>query len=301
MKPTLLVLAAGMGSRYGGLKQIDAVGPNGEAIIDYSIFDAIRAGFGKLVFVIRHDIEQAFKDAIGSKFSGRIPVEYAFQELDMLPAGFTVPAERKKPWGTAHAVLVTADVIREPFAVINADDFYGRNSYENLGQHLQSAKPAAADYSMVGFTLRKTLSEHGSVSRGICQTDGNSLLKSIVEITKIEKAGNGARYLGEDAKESILTGDEPVSMNMFGFTPLVFDQLRQEFSQFLKQKGADPKSEFFIPTPINQLIQSGQARMRVLPTTSNWFGITYREDKPAVVENIRRAIDAGEYPEKLWS
>lgn len=301
MKPTLLVLAAGMGSRYGGLKQIDAVGPNGEAIIDYSIYDALRAGFGKLVFVIRRDIETAFKEAVGSKFAQRLPVDYAFQELEMLPPGFSVPPTRQKPWGTAHAVLVSEPVIQEPFAVINADDFYGAASYRVLADYLrQSRDGEVAEYSMVGFTLRNTLSDHGSVSRGICETDGAGYLTAMVERTKIEKAGRGARFLDEQGREQTLSGDEPVSMNMFGFTPSVFGHLREEFARFLEQKGREEKSEFFIPTPVNNLIKAGRARMKVLPSQSAWFGITYREDKPAVVASIQRLIEAGEYPAQLW-
>lgn len=302
MKPTLLVLAAGMGSRYGGLKQIDAVGPNGEAIIDYSIYDALRAGFGKLVFVIRREIEAAFKEAVGSKFSSRIPVHYAFQELDMLPPGFSVPPTRQKPWGTAHAVLVCEQAIQEPFAVINADDFYGASSYRVLADYLRASQDGAvAEYSMVGFTLRKTLSDHGSVSRGICETDPDGFLTAMVERTKIEKDGRGAKFVDETGQAQPLSGDEPVSMNMFGFTPSVFGHLRAEFIRFLEQKGREEKSEFFIPTPVNNLIKAGRARMKVLPSQSTWFGITYREDKPAVVANIQRLVDAGEYPARLWS
>jgi UTP-glucose-1-phosphate uridylyltransferase len=303
MTPTLLVLAAGMGSRYGGLKQIDAVGAHGEAIIDFSIYDAIRAGFGKVVFVIRRDIEADFKKAIGSKFSSRLPVEYAYQELDMLPPGFTLPPARKKPWGTSHAIMAASGVIREPFAVINADDFYGAASFKTLADYLKQSRDTAtvADYSMVGFILRNTLSEHGTVSRAICERDAASFLTNIVERTKIEKAGNAARFLDEAGQAHPLTGDELVSMNMFGFTPSAFELLQAEFVKFLTTRINDEKAEFFIPTPMNALIKAGRARMKVLASTSAWFGITYREDKPTVVASIARLVQQGVYPEKLWT
>ena len=227
-KPTLLILAAGMGSRYGGLKQIDPVGPAGETIIDYSIYDALRAGFGKLVFVIRHDFEQAFKDTVGARFEKRVPVEYVYQELDKLPPGFSVPAGRTKPWGTTHAILQAENAIREPFAAINADDFYGRQAYQVLARHLTSG---TTDYAMVGFILRNTLSEFGSVARGVSRVDGNNYLTSIVEMLKIEPDGGGAKDTGADGKIIKLTGDEAVSMNFWGFTPAVFGQLRSQFTE----------------------------------------------------------------------
>lgn len=303
MKPTLLVLAAGMGSRYGGLKQIDAVGPHGEAIIDYSIYDAIRAGFGRVVFVIRHDIEQEFKQAIGARFHQQVPVDYAFQELDQVPAGFTVPPQRKKPWGTAHAVLAARQQVDTPFAVINADDFYGADSYRALAHYLQNLRetPPVAESVMIGFTLRNTLSEHGAVSRALCETDSTGWLQSIVERTKIEKSGTAARYLDDTGQPHPLRGDELVSMNMFGFTPTIFGLLAAEFDKFLAARGTDEKAEFFIPTPVNALIREHRLRMRVLPSTSQWFGITYREDKPAVMDSIRHLIQQGVYPQKLWS
>ncbi len=302
MNPTLLVLAAGMGSRYGGLKQVDAVGPSGEAIIDYCVYDALRAGFGKLVFVIRRDIERAFRDAIGDRFERRAPVEYAFQELDMLPPGFAVPPARQKPWGTAHAILVSAGQINEPFAVINADDFYGADSFRVLAKYLRTAQDGnVAPYSLVGYTLRNTLSDHGAVSRGVCRADAQGYLQGVVERTKIERDGTGARYVGDDGQFHRLTGDEPVSMNMWGFTPSVFDHFRAEFEKFLRTRGPEPKSEFFIPTPVNDLITAGQARVKVLPTNSTWFGITYREDKPAVEHSLRQLVAQGDYPKKLWA
>ena len=292
-KPTLLVLAAGMGSRYGGLKQIDPVGPAGETIIDYSIYDAMRAGFGKVVFVIRKDIEQQFREIVGSKFEKRLPVEYAFQELNKIPAPFTIPSGRTKPWGTGHAILMAENLISEPFAMINADDFYGADSFRVLGDEL---KRGGYDYSMVGFTLRKTLSEHGTVARGVCQVDSAGHLKQIVEMLKIEKAGNGARQ-----GDVTLTGDEPVSMNFWGFTPTLFGHLRVELEKFLQAHGKEEKSELLIPTIVNTLVNDGRATCRVLRTTSSWFGVTYREDRPLVIEGVRKLIAAGEYPEKLWS
>jgi UTP-glucose-1-phosphate uridylyltransferase len=298
MKPTLLVLAAGMGSRYGGLKQIDPVGPAGETIIDYSIYDALRAGFGKLVFVIRKDIEAPFKEIIGARFANRIPVEYAYQELDKLPAGFAVPPGRTKPWGTTHAILVAEAVINEPFAAINADDFYGADSFQVLAQQLQSG---TTDYSMVGFVLRNTLSEFGSVARGVCEVDAANYLKSIIELTKIEKDGSAAKSISPDGSVSQLTGEEPVSMNMWGFTPAVFPHLRREFTEFLNQYGQAEKSECYIPMVVGDLVRNGHARCRVLRSNASWFGVTYREDRPRVVASIRELIAQGLYPEKLWS
>jgi UTP-glucose-1-phosphate uridylyltransferase len=296
-KPTLLILAAGMGSRYGGLKQIDPVGPNGETIIDYSIYDALRAGFGKLVFVIRHDFEKAFKEIVGARFEKRVPVEYVYQELDKLPPGFSVPAGRTKPWGTTHAILLAEDAIREPFAAINADDFYGREAYQVLARHLTSGTP---DYAMVGFVLRNTLSDHGTVARGVSRVDGNDYLTSIVEMLKIEPDGNGAKDTGADGRITKLTGDEAVSMNFWGFTPTVFGQLRDHFTAFLKKSGQEQKSECYIPATVGELVTAGQAKVKVLRTNDSWFGVTYREDRPRVVESIRKLIARGVYPEKLW-
>lgn len=297
-KPTLLVLAAGMGSRYGGLKQIDPVGPAGETIIDYSIFDAMRAGFGKLVFVIRHDIEQQFREVVGSRFEKRIPVEYVFQELDKLPAGFSVPAGRTKPWGTTHAILMAEDVVGEPFAAINADDFYGRSAYTVLAKHLTSGSP---DYAMVGFVLKNTLSENGTVARGVSKTDASGNLTSIVEMMKIERDGNGAKNTEPDGKVTKLAGDEPVSMNFWGFTPALFPQIKTAFENFLKKSGSEQKSECYIPMTVGELVTNGQAKVKVLRSPDSWFGVTYREDRPTVVESIRKLIAKGEYPEKLWT
>ena len=296
-KPTLLVLAAGMGSRYGGLKQIDPVGPAGETIIDYSIYDAMRAGFGKLVFVIRHDIEKQFREIVGARFEKRIEVEYAFQELSKLPAGFSVPEGRTKPWGTTHAILMAESVVKEPFAAINADDFYGQRAYKVLAEHLTTG---TSDYAMVGFTLKNTLSDHGSVARGISQTDASQYLTSIVEMLKIERDGTGAKNTDADGKVTQLTGDEAVSMNFWGFTPALFPQIKVAFENFLKKSGRELKSECYIPMTVGELVTARQAKVKVLRSPDSWFGVTYREDRPQVVESIRQLIAKGDYPEKLW-
>ena len=297
MKPTLLVLAAGMGSRYGGLKQIDAVGPNGETIIDYSIFDAVRAGFGKLVFVIRKDIEAQFREVVGARFEKHVAVEYVFQELDRLPPGFSVPAGRTKPWGTTHAILMAADTIREPFAAINADDFYGAQAYRLLAEHLQSG---STDAAMVGFTLRNTLSDFGSVARGICRVDDDDYLQTVAELTKIERDGAGAKNTDANGQVTKLGGYEPVSMNFWGFMPTVFGQLQTRFEEFLKLNGDNLKSECYIPLSVGELVAGGQLRVKVLRTDDEWFGVTYREDRPHVVESIGKLIAAGNYRAKLW-
>ena len=295
--PTLLVLAAGMGSRYGGLKQIEPVGPSGEAILDYSVYDALRAGFGKLVFVIRKDIEQAFKEFVGARFEKHIPVEYAYQELEKIPNGFEVPAGRTKPWGTTQAVLMTEGMINEPFAMINADDFYGAESYRVLAEHLKSG---SADYAMVGFVLRNTLSDFGTVARGVCQVNDAGYLTGIREMTAIARDGDNAKDTDGDGKITTLTGDEPVSMNYWGFTPKVHGQLREYFVRFLQQNGSDLKKECYIPNTVNEIILAGQGKVKVLKSNDPWFGVTYREDHSHVVENIRRLVKEGKYPEKLW-
>jgi dTDP-glucose pyrophosphorylase len=296
--PTLLVLAAGMGSRYGGLKQIDPVGPSGETIIDYSIYDALRAGFGKLVFVLRKQIEQPFKETVGARFEKHAPVEYVFQELDKLPAGFAVPAGRTKPWGTTQAILMAADAIHEPFAAINADDFYGAESYRLLAAHLQ---PGVEDYAMVGFTLRNTLSEFGSVARGVCRVNASDYLESVVELTSIAQDGAQVKNTDAEGRVTVLDGNEPVSMNMWGFTPRIFGQLRTRFETFLRQHGADLKRECYIPSTVNELVADGEARVKVLRTGDAWFGVTYREDHPRVAESIRRLVREGAYPGNLWA
>lgn len=299
MKPTLLVLAAGMGSRYGALKQMDGVGPNNESILDYSIYDAKRAGFGKVVFVIRIDFAEAFEKVNNSERYG-LPVEYVYQSLDALPQGYTVPEGRVKPWGTNHAVLMAADVIREPFAVINADDFYGKEAYEVMAKYLCECEGKKGAYSMVAYKLRNTLSDYGTVSRGICTEDDDHFLKSIVERTAIAKTDDGAEYSDESGSHSLCL-DTLVSMNFFGFTPDYFEHSRQGFVNFLDGEAqSNLKAEFFIPLMVNNLIQSGEAQLRVLSSDASWFGVTYKEDKPFVMQKIRELIDKGVYQEKLW-
>lgn len=297
VSPTLLVLAAGMGSRYGGLKQLEPVGPDGETIIDYSIFDARRAGFEKIVFVIRRDIEEPFKRAIGARFEKRIAVEYVFQDVGKLLPGFSPPNGRTKPWGTTHAILMAANAIREPFGVINADDFYGAGSYRVLAEHLQSGTP---DYGMVGFVLRNTLSEFGTVARGVCHVSDDGYLKDITELTAIEREGLRITNVDSVGQETLLSGDEVVSMNMWGFGPQIFSQLYEQFEQFLKRYGNDVNAECYIPSTVNTLILEGQARVKVLRSGDSWFGVTYREDHPRVVESITRLTEAGIYPRQLW-
>lgn len=298
IKPTLVVLAAGIGSRYGGLKQIDPVGPGGETIIDYSVYDALRAGFGRLVFVIRRDIEAAFRETIGSRFESRLPVEYVFQELTKLPTGFLPPPGRTKPWGTGHAVLMAEEVVREPFGVINGDDFYGRHSFELLAGHLNSGSP---DLVLVGFTLKNTLSEFGSVARGVCQTGPGDYLVSVTERTNIDRDSQGVRYTDASGQIHRLTGEEIVSLNTWGFPPSIFPELGAEFVAFLKSQGTEPKSEFYVPSAVSNLISTGRARLKVLRTPDSWFGVTYREDRPRVMQCIRQLVTQGEYPHRLWS
>jgi len=295
--PTLVVLAAGMGSRYGGLKQIEPVGPSGEKIVDYSIYDAMRAGFTKVVFVIRKQIEHQFRLVVGKRFEKHIAVDYVFQELDKLPPDFSVPPGRTKPWGTTHAILMAADMVREPFAVINADDFYGADGYRMMAQHLRSG---VANYAMVGYTLRNTLSEFGSVARGVCQGSGEVFLAGVVELTHIERDGQTVRNTDPSGKVTMLTGDEVVSMNFWGFTPQVFGQLEEEFRRFLGQNGSDLKSECYIPSTVNSLVHSGVAQVKVLRTGDAWFGVTYREDHLRVVASVQDLIRDGLYPERLW-
>lgn len=297
MKPALLVLAAGMGSRYGGLKQIEPIGPGGETIIDYSVFDALRAGFGKLVFVIRRDIERPFREIIGARFESKLPVEYVYQELHSLPSGFSAPATRQKPWGTGHAVLAGRSAVQEPFAVINGDDFYGRSSFALLAEHLQSH---STDLAMVGFVLKNTLSEFGAVARGVCRTTPDGYLDTVTEITGIERKNGIIQHPDAAGQGHPLTGEEIVSLNTWGFQPSVFGQFEEEFRAFLAESADNPKAEFYIPSAVNNLLRKGAARLRVLRTPDSWFGVTYREDRPRVVESIRRLVAQGEYPERLW-
>lgn len=300
MKPSLVVMAAGIGSRYGGLKQIDPVGPNGEILLDYSVFDAARAGFGKIIFIIRKDIEADFKSVVTSHFKGKIPVEYVFQNINDIPSGFAIPSDRVKPWGTGHAVLACKNVVKEPFAVINADDFYGGKSYAIIFNELEKTNPESNNYCMVGFELSKTLSEHGHVARGICETGPEGKLVSIVERLKIEKTATGAKFEDEQGQWRELSGKETASMNMFGFTPSLFNYLENGFPAFLKAAEGNPKAEYLLPTIVGELLSDNRASMKVLDSPERWFGVTYREDKPVVVENIRKLIAEGVYPEKLW-
>ena len=302
MDITLLVLAAGMGSRYGGLKQLDQVGPNGESIIDYSVFDAIRAGFTKIVFVIRKDIEEVFKKHVGSRYTDKIKVEYAFQQIDDLPEGFSVPEGRTKPWGTGQALLAAKGIINEPLAVINADDFYGKAAFKFTAELLKKVKDnTVAEFCMCGFDLCKTLSDFGSVSRGICSINEKGYLTDVTELTKIEKQCDGSvvnNAEGEVIRE--LTGNEIVSMNMWGFTPVIFEHLEKMFSVFLTNQGQEMKSEFFLPFAVDELIKSAKATVKVLNSHDNWFGVTYSEDKQIVVNNIQELIKDGVYPKKLF-
>lgn len=303
MKPTLVVLAAGMGSRYGSLKQMDGVGPNNEAIIDYSIYDAIQAGFGKVVFVIRHSFEQEFREVFSKEhFGGKIDVEFVFQELDYLPEGFTVPEGRIKPWGTCHAVMMAAPVVDGPFAVINADDFYGREAYITLAEYLRQVEGTQGNYSMVGYNLRNTLSDYGTVSRGECSVDENDNLVSIVERTAIERGTDGiVRYKDENGEHPI-DENTTVSMNLFGFTPDFFSKTEELFKEFLSNPAnmSNLKSEFFIPLCVNTLINQKRVSLKVLTSEAKWFGVTYKEDKPEVVSKISKLIADGIYPSKLW-
>jgi hypothetical protein len=302
MKPTLLVLAAGMGSRYGGLKQMDPMGPSGETVLDYSVFDAIRAGFGKVVFIIREDFAEAFKSSVGARFAGKIEVDYAFQKLDDLPEGFSIPEGRTKPWGTAHAVRAARHVVTGPFAVINADDFYGSDAYQVIARWFASDTGAAGKdhYCMVGYPLKNTLSEHGSVNRGICQTDPHGLLTDVEEVVDIARNEDGiVRGTALDGSRRDIADICPVSMNFWGFTVEYFAQLEEHFTAFLKEKGGEQKSECYIPTVVDDFIRQGRADCRVLDTTSSWFGVTYPDDKPHVVESIAKLVAAGDYPSPL--
>ena len=302
MKPTLFVLAAGMGSRYGGLKQLDGLGPNGETIMDYSIYDAIRSGFGKVVFVIRKDFENDFREKILSKYENHIPVELVFQSINDVPEGVKVPAERVKPWGTNHAVLMGKGVIKEPFATINADDFYGRESFEVLAKELSSlAEGSKNQYCMVGYRVGNTLSESGTVSRGICETNEEGLLTSVVERTQIGwNADHKVYYVDENGADQVISENTPVSMNMWGFTPEYFDYSEEYFINFAKSNEGNLKAEFYIPLLVNDLVNSGTAKLKVLDTPAKWFGVTYAADRQGVVDKIAALVAAGEYPEKLF-
>ncbi|HVZ85919.1 MAG TPA: nucleotidyltransferase [Polyangia bacterium] len=308
MKPTLLILAAGMGSRYAGLKQIDRFGPGGETIMDYSVHDALAAGFGRVVFVIRRDFEAAFRAAIGGKYERRIAVDYVFQQLDDLPAGFSVPAGRTKPWGTTHAIWCARGAVAEPFVAINADDYYGKRPFRALAEYLDRTvvEGAAPEYCMAGYPVLGTLSDHAAVTRAICEVDKQGFLRALVERAKVERArveeiGGGARYLDETGRPHDLTGEEVVSMNFWGFTPAVFEQLERHLVQFLEtNRGGPVNAECLIPVVVGDLVREKAARVRVLPISDRWFGVTHAEDKPVVMSTIRDMVARGEYPSPLW-
>ena len=301
MKPTLLILAAGMGSRYGSLKQVYPVGPAGEAILEYSVFDAIRAGFGKVVFVIRRDIEKDFNEIFIQKLRKHIEVDYVFQEIDMIPANIKVPADRVKPWGTGHAVLVAASKVKEPFAAINADDYYGSDAFRKMAGFLSRVSNNQTSYAMVGFDLDNTLSEHGFVSRGVCEVDENSNLLGVIERTKISGTEKGVAYKDDHDASVYIDTKSIVSMNFWGFTPLFFQQLEDHFQEFIKENYTDLKSEFFLPFVVDDLIKARKANVKVLRSTDRWFGVTYKEDKPLVVGKIKELTKDGLYPVNLWN
>lgn len=289
---TLLIMAAGMGSRYGGLKQLDAIGPSGETIIDYSVYDAIKEGFNKVVFIIRKDFEQEFKSKITDKYEGQIQVEFAFQDLNDLPDEFTCPEGREKPWGTGHAILSARNVINEPFIAINGDDFYGRESFKVVAEYYRKG---ANSFSMVAFKLDKTLSSFGGVTRGLC-TVNDEKLNTVIETADLEKTDYGV----SSNRDIELDGTEPVSMNVWGFTPILFKYLDEKFVEFLSENGTEMKSEYLIPSVVNELIQSGQETVHVLRSGATWFGVTYKEDKPFVEGEIEKLVNKGEYPDKLF-
>ena len=299
MKPTLFILAAGMGSRYGGLKQLDGLGPNGETIMDYSVFDAMRAGFGKVVFVIRKDFEEDFRNVVLSKYADHVPCEVCFQGIDNLPEGFTRNPERTKPWGTNHAVLMAKDLIKEPFMVINADDFYGKESFEVMAKFLLEVNGQEGKYCMAGYRVGNTLSEHGTVSRGVCATDKMGFLTDVVERTAIENK-NGHVVYQDNGVDVEIPFETPVSMNMWGFTPEYFTYAEEAFKAFLTENAQELKAEFYIPTLVNDMIKSGKATCQVLDTTAKWFGVTYADDRQMVVDKIQALVDAGVYPNKLF-
>lgn len=300
MKPTLFILAAGMGSRYGGLKQLDGLGPSGETIMDYSVYDALRAGFGKIVFVIRHDFEQEFRDKIISRYEGHVPVEVVFQDIDALPDGFTAPEGRTKPWGTGHAVLMGKTAIHEPFGVINADDYYGADGFKVLADFLRTAEGKKNEYCMVGFNISNTLSENGGVSRGHCEVNEEGYLTGVTECHGIERKDGKLIQVTSEGKEIPFPENASVSMNMWGFTPDYFDYSERAFIEFLREHGGEMKSEFYIPSVVNNLISSGTVTLKVEPTTSRWFGVTYAADRPTTVAEFKKLVDQGLYPTPLF-
>ncbi|MEI7897380.1 MAG: nucleotidyltransferase [bacterium] len=301
MKPTLLILAAGMGSRYGGLKQLDRIGPSGETIIDYSIYDAIRAGFGKVIFIIKEAIEDDFKEAFVERLKDVIAIDYVFQETWMVPEGIVIPDNRSKPWGTGHAVMMADGKINGPFAVINADDFYGRGAFETLADYFRDWTPERSnDYCMVAYRVANTLSEFGTVSRGVCQPDENSFLVDVVERTSIERLETGIAYKNEKEQHVMIPGDSFVSMNFWGFTPSFFGFLNQGFETFIEKNADNLKAEFYIPSVVNELVKSQKATVKILHCNEKWFGMTYKEDRETVVKSIRELVRNGIYPENLW-
>ena len=298
-KPTLFILAAGMGSRYGGLKQLDGLGPNGETIMDYSVFDALRAGFGKVVFVIRKDFDEDFRRVVLSKYEDKVPCEVCYQALENVPEGYTYNPERTKPWGTNHAILMAKDIINEPFMVINADDFYGKESFEVMAKFLLDVNGQEGKYCMAGYRVGNTLSEHGTVSRGVCATDKMGFLTDVVERTAIENK-NGHVVYQDNGVDVEIPFETPVSMNMWGFTPEYFTYAEEAFKAFLTENSQELKAEFYIPTLVNDMIKSGKATCQVLDTTAKWFGVTYADDRQMVVDKIQALVDAGVYPNKLF-
>ena len=301
MKPTLLILAAGIGSRYGSLKQLDKLGPSGETIIDYSIYDAIRAGFGKVIFVIKENIEKEFREVFIDKLASRIQVDYVLQEIDRIPAGFSIPEDRKKPWGTGHAILMAAEKIKEPFAVINADDFYGFDAFREVATYYKDWDPGTKnDWCMVGYDIGNTLSEYGYVSRGVCKINSENFLVDVVERTKIKMLSGKIVFIDEEGTEGVIPGETQVSMNFWGFTPGIFDCLKSGFHEFLSRSSADPKAEYYIPAVVNDMVKTGTSTVKVLKSKEKWFGVTYREDRDQVVDQIHQLVGRGIYPENLW-
>ena len=303
MNLTLLILAAGIGSRYGGLKQLDQIGPSGETIIDYSIYDAMKAGFQKIVFIIRHDIESAFREKVGKSIEKRIDTQYVFQDMNKLPKGFSVPEKREKPWGTGHAILCCKEAVKENFGVINADDFYGPSAFNVLADYLKNAKPkeGVEDFCLIGYILKNTLSDHGHVARGICSATPDGVLTDIVERVKIQRIDGDVKFTEDGENWVSLSEDTLVSMNMFGFTPGLLQELEKRFPLFLRKRMSDLKAEFFIPSVVDELIKEKKAVVQLLSTLEKWYGITYKEDKPIVQQAIRDMVDKGVYPQKLWS
>ena len=298
---TLVIMAAGLGSRYGGLKQVDPVGPNGEIIIDYSIYDALRSGFNKIVFVIKKENEEVFRQSIGDKIQRFVEVEYIYQSLEDVPEGCELPCDRVKPWGTAHAIYACRDIIKNPFAVINADDYYGYSTFNAVYNHLSTVDAYSTDYAMVGFNLGNTLTENGYVSRGVCTLDDKGYLESVKERTKICNFSDGIKYSEDDKNWHILSDNTTVSMNIWGFTPGIFPSLERELEKFFKDIHSNPlKAECYLPNAVNNIINDGAGRVRVLESKEKWYGVTYKEDKPIVEGAIRDFINKGIYPEKLW-